>query len=143
LKVQEAHNGYIEMLLNLGWIGVALLGVLIATGYRNVIRSYRRNPGIGSLRIALFLAAVNTGFTEAAFRMMSPLWIAFLLATTAASVDAARNGRGGGRLARQLPESGQEDGAAILEGNACGNSIGRTFANGGSLRAGGSKRVRA
>jgi O-antigen ligase len=143
LKVQEAHNGYIEMLLNLGWIGVALLGVLIATGYRNVIRCYRRNPGIGSLGIALFLAAVNTGFTEAAFRMMSPLWIAFLLATTAASVDAAHNGRGGVRLARQLPESGQEDGAAILEGNVCGNSIGRTFGNGGSLRAGGSKRVRA
>jgi exopolysaccharide production protein ExoQ len=83
-KVSEAHNGYIEMLLILGWIGVALLGVLIATGYRNVIRAYRRFPEIGSLRIAFFLAAIITGFTEAAFRMMSPTWIVFLLATAAA-----------------------------------------------------------
>jgi len=63
----EAHNGYIEMLLVLGWLGVALLGVLIATGYRNVIRAYRRSPEIGSLRIAFFLATIITGFTEAAF----------------------------------------------------------------------------
>jgi O-antigen ligase len=83
-RVSEAHNGYIEMLLILGWIGVALLGVLIATGYRNLIRAYRHSPEIGGLRIAFFLATVITGFTEAAFRMMSPTMIVFLLATTAA-----------------------------------------------------------
>jgi O-antigen ligase len=132
LKIQEAHNGYIEVLLNLGWIGVALLGVLVATGYRNVIGGYRRNPDIGSLKIALFLAAVNTGFTEAAFRMMGPPWMAFLLATTAAPVDVARKGGGRGRLGRQLSEPGQEDGAAVLEGGACGNSVGRRVANVGS-----------
>jgi len=85
LKIGQAHNGYIEMYLTLGWIGVALLGVLIATGYRNVIGNYRGDPDIVSLRIAYFLATIITGFTEAAFRMMNPLWIFFLLATIVAA----------------------------------------------------------
>jgi exopolysaccharide production protein ExoQ len=83
-KISEAHNGYIEMFLTLGWAGVVFLGVLITTGYRNVIGAYRRDPDIGSLRIAYFLSTVISGFTEAAFRMMSPTWIVFLLATFAA-----------------------------------------------------------
>jgi exopolysaccharide production protein ExoQ len=113
LKIQEAHNGYIEMFLNLGWIGVALLAILIATGYRNVIGAYRRNPNIGSLRIALFLASVNTGFTEAAFRMMGPLWVVFLLATIAVPVDAGR--KNDGRRGGQLPWPDQAP-AAVPEG---------------------------
>lgn len=113
LKIQEAHNGYIEMLLNLGWIGVALLGTLIATGYGNVIAAYRRDPDIGSLRMALFLAAINTGFTEAAFRMMGPPWIAFLLAIVATPLYAVRKGDGRGRLARQLQWSTEAPAALV------------------------------
>jgi O-antigen ligase len=83
LYLNETHNGYIEVLITLGWIGVMLLGTLIATGYRNVISNYRDNPETGSLRIAFFLSAVITGLTEAAFRYMGPPWIVFLLATIA------------------------------------------------------------
>jgi exopolysaccharide production protein ExoQ len=99
--INEAHNGYIEIFLNLGSIGVVLLGVMIATGYRNVISSYRRDPEIGSLKIAFLLATTITGFTEASFRMMGPLWIVFLLASAAAPVVAARKGSRRGRLERQ------------------------------------------
>jgi exopolysaccharide production protein ExoQ len=84
LPIGQAHNGYIEMYLILGWIGVALLGVLIVTGYRNVVGAYRRDPDLGSLRIAWFLAVVVNGYTEGVFRMMAPPWIVFLLATAAA-----------------------------------------------------------
>jgi exopolysaccharide production protein ExoQ len=96
LKISEAHNGYIEVLLTMGWIGLALLGVLIATGYRNVIAAYRRDPYAGSLRIAWFLAPLITGFTEAAFRMMGLPWIVFLLATAASQWDATVNSRSRG-----------------------------------------------
>lgn len=83
LHINEAHNGYVELLLTLGWIGEVLFGVLIVTGYQNLISIYRRDPDSGSLRIAWFLAAIITGLTEAAFRMMSPCWIALLFATAA------------------------------------------------------------
>jgi len=36
-KIQEAHNGYIEVYLNLGWIGLALLAWILWTGYRSAI----------------------------------------------------------------------------------------------------------
>lgn len=81
LKINEAHSGYVEILITLGWIGAALFGLLIAIGYRNVIAAYRRDPDVGSLRIAWFLAPLITGFTEAAFRMMGLTWFVFLLAT--------------------------------------------------------------
>jgi O-antigen ligase len=101
LQINEAHNGYIEMFINLGWIGVALLGLLIVTGYKNVMDGYRRDPETGSLRMAFFLATIVTAFTEAAFRMMGLPWIAFLLATAAVPWDAV--GKGGySNIGRQL-----------------------------------------
>jgi O-antigen ligase len=107
-QVGEAHNGYIEIYLILGWIGVGLLGVLIATGYRNVIGGYRRDPATGSLRIAFFIAPLVTGLTEAAFRMMAPPWIIFLLATADAPWAAQRRMSAARTAAEDLLESGQE-----------------------------------
>jgi exopolysaccharide production protein ExoQ len=83
LMLNEAHNGYIEVLITLGWIGEALLAVVIVTGYRHVIAGLRYDPDFGSLRVALFIAVIVTGLTEAAFRMMGPPWIIFLLAIAA------------------------------------------------------------
>jgi O-antigen ligase len=82
-RLNEAHNGYLEVLLNLGWIGVALLGVLLVTGYRNAMAALRRDPDTGGLKLAYFLVAVIFSFTEAGFRMMTPVWIFFLWATIA------------------------------------------------------------
>ena len=82
-NLNEAHNGYIEVYLNLGWCGVSLLAVLIVTGYRNVIVVLRRDQQLGGLRLALFVAAVIGSLTEAAFRMGGFTWIFFLLVTVA------------------------------------------------------------
>jgi exopolysaccharide production protein ExoQ len=112
LKINEAHNGYVEVLLTLGWLGEGLLGVLFATGYRNVVRAYRSDPDVNSLRIAWFLAVVITGLTEAAFRMMGLTWIVFQLATansrweasdqvTAAALEEPRSVRGEAVVSRQ------------------------------------------
>jgi O-antigen ligase len=78
--INEAHNGYIELYLNLGWIGVALLAVLIVMGYPKVMATFRGNPAAGSLGLAFFASELIFNFTEAGFRMMNPLWIFFLLA---------------------------------------------------------------
>jgi len=115
LPINEAHNGYIEMFLILGWIGVALLGVLIATGYRNVMGGYRRDPDIGSLRIAFFLAAIVSGFTEAVFKMMSPLWIVFLLASAGALWMPQRRVAAVVSSTQDLVESGQQTDAVRCE----------------------------
>ena len=127
LHVNEAHNGYIEIVLSLGYIGAILLGILITTGYRNVIEAYR-NPDIGSLRMAFFFAAITNALTEAAFRMMGPPWIAFLLATIAVpAYFAPESGRSGG-LGRQLSRPAQTSDVAVPEPVITGRRRGRAFA---------------
>jgi O-antigen ligase len=83
LHIQEAHNGYLEVYLNGGWVGVAMLAIIIMTGYRNIIRALRENQDASCLKLGLFVAGVLYSFTEAGFRMLSPIWLAFLLAVTA------------------------------------------------------------
>src|SRR5205085_2349726 len=68
----EAHNGFLETYLTLGVIGIGLLAWLIVTGYRNATRTYRRNPKLGSLAIALLVVTVIYNTTEAAFKAMQP-----------------------------------------------------------------------
>jgi O-antigen ligase len=87
--IQQAHDGYLELYLNLGWIGLALLGTLIVSGYYRGLALYRRDAQAGRLRIAVLTAAVLFGFTEAGFRMLSPDWFGFLLAVTAMPIAPA------------------------------------------------------
>ena len=76
----QAHNGYLEIFVNLGWIGVALYSFVMAWGYRNVVGFLRQDPELGRLKLAYFVIAVLYNLTEAAFRVMHPVWIVFLLA---------------------------------------------------------------
>jgi O-antigen ligase len=81
--IQEAHDGYLELYLNLGWVGIGMLVLMILTGYRYGFALYRRDPEAGRLRLALLTAAIVFAYTEAGFRMMSPDWIGFLLGVIA------------------------------------------------------------
>jgi len=78
--LQEAHNGYLDLYLNLGWIGILLLAFLLVTGYRSAVAAFRRDPNSGSLRLAYLLTAVTYNLTESAFKTQNPVWIFFLLA---------------------------------------------------------------
>ena len=78
--INEAHNGYLELYLNLGWIGLGLLAIVIITGYGKVISTLRRDALAGGLGLAFFISEICYNLTEAGFRMMYPLWIFFLLA---------------------------------------------------------------
>lgn len=79
----EAHNGYLEVYLNLGWVGVILLANLLLTGYWRLIRVYQWDAMAGSLGLAYFSAAAAYNFSEAGFRMLDPMWIFLLLAIIA------------------------------------------------------------
>jgi exopolysaccharide production protein ExoQ len=107
--IQEAHNGYLEVFLNLGWIGVTMLAVLIVSGYRNVITLFRRDRETGTIRLAFFVVGLVFSFTEAGFRMMSLVWIAFLLSTLAVPPSERRKDR---------PVAGDESGRASVESGA-------------------------
>lgn len=81
----ESHNGYLEIFLNLGWLGVALFAIMLATSYRNAVRLLRLDPEAGSLVLAYFVAGLAYNFTEAAFKTMNLVWIALMLAVVASA----------------------------------------------------------
>jgi len=79
----EAHDGYLEIYLNLGWIGIGFLGVVLVKGYRNATSAFYQRLPEGNLMLAFFAMGIIYNFTEAAIlTMMSPAWISFLLALT-------------------------------------------------------------
>jgi O-antigen ligase len=78
----QAHDGYIDLYLNLGVVGLTLLAVILVAGYRNIVAAYRRDSHLNSLRLAYLVVFVAYNFTESAL-MMSPVWIFLLLSTTA------------------------------------------------------------
>jgi O-antigen ligase len=82
--LNQAHNGYIEIYLNLGWVGVFLLAMILVVGFHKiVIVAVKRDAAVGMLLMAYFLVAVVYNLTEAGFKMMSPVWIMLLLSIVA------------------------------------------------------------
>lgn len=76
--INEAHNGYLEVYLNLGLIGVFLLTCLLVTCYRKICRLLKSCFDLASLSLALWTIVLFYNMTEAAFRSQL-MWIAFLL----------------------------------------------------------------
>jgi exopolysaccharide production protein ExoQ len=87
-RLLQAHNGYIEVYLNLGVVGLALLGGVLWTGLRNARRRLlAAQYAIGNLDdsvfrtlgVAYILAYLVYNITEATFVGLSILFIIFLL----------------------------------------------------------------
>jgi exopolysaccharide production protein ExoQ len=75
----QAHNGYIEMYVNLGLVGLGFLVLLMLKGYARIVDAYRSLSGLSTLRLAIFVVAAVYNITEATFKVMHPVWIMFLL----------------------------------------------------------------
>ena len=106
--INEAHNGYLEVYLNLGWLGVGLIALILMQGYRRAVGAFRRgrDPTFGSLLVAYIVTAVTYSITEAGFRMLSVSWFFLLLSVIATGLVTVRHSHaknsppnlGGGRL---------------------------------------------
>jgi O-antigen ligase len=75
----EAHNGYLEVYLNVGLIGLLLLaGILIST-YKKIQKTLMVDSDYGRFKMAFFIMILSYNITEAAFRGMAFMWLMFLL----------------------------------------------------------------
>jgi exopolysaccharide production protein ExoQ len=92
--LNEAHNGYIEVYLNLGWVGVILIATLLIRGYAHAAKAFRMNPSVGGLILAYIVVAAVYSITEAGFRMLDLIWVFLLIAIVSASSVAASLIRG-------------------------------------------------
>jgi O-antigen ligase len=107
----QAHNGYLEIFLNLGWIGIGLLALLLLVGYQTIIARLHRFPSSGCLMLAYFVIGIVFNFTEAAFfRISHPAWFVFLLAITKVpdKPRAKRQSKFGRHLVPEMTPVGQK-----------------------------------
>jgi len=75
----EAHNGYLEIYLDLGLVGLLMLvGLFIAT-FHKIRTELLQNFEWGRFRLAFLVAIVFYNWTEASFRGLSLLWFAFYI----------------------------------------------------------------
>ena len=81
----EAHNGYIEVYLNLGCLGLGLIALILVQGYLKAADAFRLDPALGGLLVAYVVTALTYNVSEAGFRMLSLEWFFLLLAVVAAS----------------------------------------------------------
>jgi len=86
--LNEAHDGYLEVYLNLGLIGVALLCGFLFSSYQKICKNFTVDPSVFSFSLAFWAATVFYNITEAAFKAHI-MWLAFLLIAIAAPARAA------------------------------------------------------
>jgi exopolysaccharide production protein ExoQ len=86
--VNEAHNGYLEIYLNLGLIGLFLLCGFLIASYRTICKRLASPSSFGSLSLALWTVLLFYNMTEAAFKGSQLMWITFLLGAISVRIPA-------------------------------------------------------
>lgn len=77
----QAHNGYIEMYLNLGVIGLILFLAMIVSTFRKAAAGLTKESEFefSRLRLAFLIAILAHNYTEATFKGVHLLWTIFYL----------------------------------------------------------------
>ena len=88
--VNEAHNGYLELYLNLGIIGVFLLFIFMVASYLAICKRLSPSFGLATLGLALWTIMVFYNMTESAAFKGQFLWITFLLVVIVISAHSPK-----------------------------------------------------
>jgi exopolysaccharide production protein ExoQ len=78
-RPNQAHNGYLEIYLNLGWIGLILFAGVVVTAYLHSRQAIAIQFEYGVFRLVIWLTALLLNMTEAVFKGSSPIWMLFLI----------------------------------------------------------------
>jgi O-antigen ligase len=115
----EAHNGYLETYLNLGFVGLLILIGLLVVTYRKSRLALFSNFQFGRFRLGFLAAVIAYNWTEAAFKNISPVWFVFYLIAldypTFQGVDLDES------LSFSIPEEGEQ--STYAEGVAGSRAI--------------------
>lgn len=76
--LNQAHNGYLEQYLNLGYIGVGLIIIMITSALLKIRRQLAIDHSAGVLRLAIVAVAILYNVTEASFYGINNMWLLFL-----------------------------------------------------------------
>ena len=77
--INQAHSGYLEQYLNLGYIGVAFIGVISLSSLAKVRKHLDLDPQSALLRLCFIVTAALYNYTEASFYGINNMWLLLLL----------------------------------------------------------------
>jgi exopolysaccharide production protein ExoQ len=80
-NLKTAHNGYLEISLDGGYLGIFFLAIMLINAGINRARSFVRNYPAGVIGLAFFCMTLLTNTSESVFARRGPLWSAFLMTT--------------------------------------------------------------
>lgn len=75
----QAHNGYIETYLNLGWVGIGIFAGMIIGTFGKISRALLTNFEFARLRLGFLFVILAYNFTEATFKGVHLVWTVFYL----------------------------------------------------------------
>ncbi len=75
----QAHNGYLEIYLNLGLVGLALLVASMLSGLRKVGKQLNVDYPFAILRLVFIVIVAIYNWTEATFYSVSNMWLLLFL----------------------------------------------------------------
>jgi len=99
----QAHNGFIEIFINLGGIGIFLLALMWFVAYSRAISAVRRREAWGALLLAYIVITIPYNFTEATFRTQNLTWLFLLLAVS--GIPMTRSARKTDPSAESVPDA--------------------------------------
>jgi O-antigen ligase len=100
----QAHNGYIETYLNLGWIGIFLFSAMILGTYKKCRLELGRNLDFGRFRLMFLIVILIYNYTEATFKALHFVWTMFnIIAIDYARTSASRRSRPANAAAELVP----------------------------------------
>ncbi len=116
--INEAHNGYLQMYLNLGLVGVFLLCCFLFAGYRTISSRLTVSGGLASLSLGLWVVLLFYNFTEAAFQN-GLLWLMVLPGVMALSTSNEETAEDYRRPSQKWNVRGTASSFAALEDRTC------------------------
>jgi O-antigen ligase len=79
-KPTQAHNGYIDVYIDIGVVGVCILVIVLIVTYLSIEKGLASGSDFAKFRFAIFITTMIYNFTESSFlKPTSFLWFTFLL----------------------------------------------------------------
>lgn len=91
--INQAHNGYLEQYLNLGYVGVAFILLIVSSAVLKIARQFPSERTTAAFRLCLVVVALVYNYTEASFYGMNNMWILLLIACMDVSSQARASER--------------------------------------------------
>jgi len=79
-EINQAHNGYLEQYLNLGYVGIVFVMIIMLSGLLKVRKHLSMDYSAAMLRLCFLVTAALYNYTEASFSGLSNMWLLLLFA---------------------------------------------------------------